>query len=163
MDCSLPGSSSHGISQARVLDWGAIAFSRESPSDCFFIALSENRNKVIHNSQLQMSDQIETQNQASTPVYRCQYSKQCLKTQMLFQSLPCQELSLRSFLAGKFLARNQEDLIVSMLSKLHNTLFVTKVSIGKMGTTVLSQKIAMTVMSIMIIKCLAFYQVRVPY
>ena len=27
MDCSLPGSSIHGISQARVLDWGAIAFS----------------------------------------------------------------------------------------------------------------------------------------
>ena len=50
MDCSRPGSSIHGISQARVLDWGAIAFSRESPSDCFFIALSENRNKVIHNS-----------------------------------------------------------------------------------------------------------------
>ena len=27
MDCSLPGSSSHGIFQARVLEWGAIAFS----------------------------------------------------------------------------------------------------------------------------------------
>ena len=27
MDCSLPGSSIHGIFQARVLDWGAIAFS----------------------------------------------------------------------------------------------------------------------------------------
>ena len=27
MDCSLPGSSVHGISQARVLEWGAIAFS----------------------------------------------------------------------------------------------------------------------------------------
>ena len=25
MDCSLPGSSVHGISQARVLEWGAIA------------------------------------------------------------------------------------------------------------------------------------------
>jgi len=30
MDCSLPGSSAHGISQARVLEWGAIAFSRRS-------------------------------------------------------------------------------------------------------------------------------------
>ena len=28
MDCSLPGSSIHGIFQARVLEWGAIAFSR---------------------------------------------------------------------------------------------------------------------------------------
>ena len=30
MDCSLPGSSVHGIFQARVLEWGAIAFSRLS-------------------------------------------------------------------------------------------------------------------------------------
>ena len=27
MDCSLPGSSVHGILQARVVEWGAIAFS----------------------------------------------------------------------------------------------------------------------------------------
>ena len=35
MDCSLPGSSVHGIFQARVLEWVAIAFSRGSfrPSD----------------------------------------------------------------------------------------------------------------------------------
>ena len=30
MDCSLPESSIHGIFQARVLEWGAIAFSRRS-------------------------------------------------------------------------------------------------------------------------------------
>ena len=29
MDCSLPGSSIHGIFQARVLEWVAIAFSKE--------------------------------------------------------------------------------------------------------------------------------------
>ena len=28
MDCSLPGSSIHGIFEARVLEWGAIAFSK---------------------------------------------------------------------------------------------------------------------------------------
>ena len=28
MDCSLPGSAIHGIFQARVLEWGAIAFSK---------------------------------------------------------------------------------------------------------------------------------------
>ena len=28
MDCSLPGSSVHGIFQARVLEWGAVAFSK---------------------------------------------------------------------------------------------------------------------------------------
>ena len=31
MDCSLPGSSIHGIFQARVLEWGAIAFSEVLP------------------------------------------------------------------------------------------------------------------------------------
>ena len=29
MNCSLPGSSIHGISQARALEWGAIAFSEQ--------------------------------------------------------------------------------------------------------------------------------------
>ena len=29
VDCSLPGSSTHGIFQARVLEWGAISFSRK--------------------------------------------------------------------------------------------------------------------------------------
>ena len=29
MECSPPGSSVHGISQARILEWIAIAFSRE--------------------------------------------------------------------------------------------------------------------------------------
>ena len=33
LDCSLPGSSAHGISQARILEWVAISFSRgSSPS-----------------------------------------------------------------------------------------------------------------------------------
>ena len=36
MDCSLPGSSVHGIFQARVLEWGAIAFSI-SDTCCTFI------------------------------------------------------------------------------------------------------------------------------
>ena len=35
MDCSLTGTSVHGIFQARVLEWGAIAFS-ESGSRCTF-------------------------------------------------------------------------------------------------------------------------------
>ena len=33
MDCSLPGTSVHGIFQARVLEWGAIAFSKFVPTD----------------------------------------------------------------------------------------------------------------------------------
>ena len=31
MDCSLPGSSVHGVFQARVLEWVAIAFSERTP------------------------------------------------------------------------------------------------------------------------------------
>ena len=33
IDCSLPGSSVHGILQARVLEWGAIAFSEDWGSE----------------------------------------------------------------------------------------------------------------------------------
>ena len=36
MDCSLPGSSVHGIFQARVLEWGAIAFSGMSIVTLFY-------------------------------------------------------------------------------------------------------------------------------
>ena len=35
MDCSLTGSSIHGIFQARVLEWGAIAFSALLPQATF--------------------------------------------------------------------------------------------------------------------------------
>jgi len=39
MDCSLPGSSVHGIFQARVLEWGAIAFSASCHYMCKIIKL----------------------------------------------------------------------------------------------------------------------------
>ena len=35
MDCSLPGSSIHGILQARVLEWGAIPLSQKNIYFCF--------------------------------------------------------------------------------------------------------------------------------
>ena len=38
MDCSLPGSSVRGIFQARVLEWGVIAFSKASPEEKEFEA-----------------------------------------------------------------------------------------------------------------------------
>ena len=41
MDCSLPGSSVHGIFQARVLEWGAIAFSAME----YYSAI--NKNKLV--------------------------------------------------------------------------------------------------------------------
>ena len=35
MDCNLPGSPIHGIFQARVLEWGAIAFSMTNLDSVF--------------------------------------------------------------------------------------------------------------------------------
>ena len=53
MDLSLPGSSAHGIFQARELEWGAIAFSTYRPSDLLnwwnltlWSAISEHREKM---------------------------------------------------------------------------------------------------------------------
>ena len=40
MDCSLPGSSTHGIFQARVLEWVAIAFSSKVTTASFMICKS---------------------------------------------------------------------------------------------------------------------------
>ena len=39
MDCSLLGSSIHGIFQARVLEWGAIAFSDITLESLIFVVL----------------------------------------------------------------------------------------------------------------------------
>ena len=39
MDCSLPGSSVHGIFQARVLGWGALAFSKISINSVKYVYL----------------------------------------------------------------------------------------------------------------------------
>ena len=40
MGCSLPGSSVHGIFQAKVLEWVAIAFSEEKSISMLFILLA---------------------------------------------------------------------------------------------------------------------------
>ena len=44
MDCSLPGSSTHGIFQARILEWGAIAFS----DGMYEIYININVNKTLY-------------------------------------------------------------------------------------------------------------------
>ena len=41
LDCSLPGSSVHGILQARILEWVAVPFSKESSQP-------KNRTQVSH-------------------------------------------------------------------------------------------------------------------
>ena len=37
MDCSLPGSSVRGVFQARVLEWGAIAFSKIYTVETYYL------------------------------------------------------------------------------------------------------------------------------
>ena len=47
VDCSLPGSSVHGICQARVLEWGATAFSnKKSIWACKQTKIELKRNKL---------------------------------------------------------------------------------------------------------------------
>ena len=52
MDCSLPGSSVHGILQARILEWVAVPFSRVSswPGDwtCLFYIFCIGRQALYH-------------------------------------------------------------------------------------------------------------------
>ena len=46
MDCSLLGSSVHGICQARVLEWVAIAFSAPLPSSLLFLSVFRVQEKL---------------------------------------------------------------------------------------------------------------------
>ena len=50
MDCSLPGSSIHGIFQARVVEWVAMPFSRGAshPSDRWNLGLLHHRQTLYH-------------------------------------------------------------------------------------------------------------------
>ena len=58
MDCSLPGSSAHGIFQARVLEWGAIAFSSSlslMPNNISFFLkclITQKQNNLQHDALL---------------------------------------------------------------------------------------------------------------
>ena len=47
MDCSLPGSSVYGIFQARVLEWGAIAFSVHQGSKVEIMSLEKYLKKLV--------------------------------------------------------------------------------------------------------------------
>ena len=53
MDCSLPGSSVHGILQARVLEWGATAFSHAKAKEAL----------IIRNQLLPFSTEVKKRNQ----------------------------------------------------------------------------------------------------
>ena len=60
MDCSLPGSSIHGIFQARVLEWGAIAFSPGLPIHHQLLEFTQTH---VH----RVSDAIQLSHRLSSP------------------------------------------------------------------------------------------------
>ena len=51
-DCSLPGSPVHGISQARILEWIAVSFSRESSWIRHLTHVSYNAGGLLHCRQI---------------------------------------------------------------------------------------------------------------
>ena len=57
MDCSPPGSSVHGISQARILEWVAISFSRAPswPKDWIQVSCTEGRFFIVWATVVQFS------------------------------------------------------------------------------------------------------------
>ena len=57
MDCSLPGSSIHGIFQARVLEWGAIAFSGGKVTLLQFLPVLERNKSLLRIKQVSPSTQ----------------------------------------------------------------------------------------------------------
>ena len=62
MDCSLPGSSIHGIFQARVLEWGAIAFSGKSSYKSLKLlkVFLKNISNTIHKYQVKHFEKLHT-------------------------------------------------------------------------------------------------------
>ena len=48
MDCSLPGSSIHGILQAKVLEWGAFSGTQLSDSHFHFYSHERDKRTVAH-------------------------------------------------------------------------------------------------------------------
>ena len=77
IDCSRPGSSVHGIFQARVLEWGAIAFS-EKNIYFFFIDHTKAFECVDHNK---LWSPVQTTCPASWEIYK-QVKKQQLEPDM---------------------------------------------------------------------------------
>ena len=88
MDCSLPGFSVHGIFQARVLEWGAIAFSgyadvtpltAEEELKSFLIKLKEESEQVGLKLNIQ-----KTKIMASSPIISWQINGETMETVRAF-------------------------------------------------------------------------------
>ena len=89
MNCSLPGSSIHGIFQARVLEWGAIAFSIGFGlfayiCPCFLVCLLTHLN---HRCFLDLGDEADEAKLANSYQYLCSSSSWHIPVQCLSASL----------------------------------------------------------------------------
>ena len=74
MDCSLPGSSVHGIFQARGLEWDAIAFSRINPRKYQIVRTHTKKTTCIQNPA--------SPNHQEHPVQDASSKQQTMKIQM---------------------------------------------------------------------------------
>ena len=90
MDCSLPGSSIHGIFQARVLEWGAIAFSGGLPY--FFQFKSEFGDKEFVIWATVSSHSCFYWLYRVSPIFGCKYNQSDFSVDHLVMSL-CRVLS----------------------------------------------------------------------
>ena len=66
MDSSLPGSSIHGIFQARVLEWGAIAFSTME----YYSAIKKNTFELVLRRWMKLEPQSEANQKEKHPYSR---------------------------------------------------------------------------------------------
>ena len=74
MDCSLPGSSIHGIFQARVLEWGAIAFSGTLSNWAQLPALSHS---CFCSTEVSLLTLVETEASDSKSENRAKWANEC--------------------------------------------------------------------------------------
>ena len=71
MDCSPPGSSIHGIFQARVLEWSAIAFSKDQYKTSNLYTPSKN------NGDLKLNKNNYKYNSINREMIKYKYSNEC--------------------------------------------------------------------------------------
>ena len=79
IDCSLPGSSVHGIFQARVLEWGAIAFSKKLINEYSKVAGYEINTQKSLAFLYTNNEKIEKRNQGNNSIHHCNEKNKILR------------------------------------------------------------------------------------
>ena len=100
MDCSLPGSSIHGIFQARVLEWGAIAFSNTHLYILFYILFQYGLSQDVEYSSLCYT--VEPHCLFILYIIVCIYQPQALSPSVSLPPLPLATTNLFSMSVSLF-------------------------------------------------------------